>query len=120
MGEGRGVRGEGQGTFHPPCHILHYHMALRPEGTSHNQNQIFVSVSCGLTDVLIADIVLKFLCTFQHFLFRLTLTFYHGVCFNRIENENRREKRLISTLSVAEKVCFGNIPVFEHLFVTTA
>ncbi len=36
---GRGVqqgRGRGQGTFHPPCHVLHYHMVLRPEGTSHN------------------------------------------------------------------------------------
>ncbi len=31
-----GLRGRGQGTFHPPCHILHDHMVLRPEGTSHN------------------------------------------------------------------------------------
>ena len=30
-GEGAG----GQGTFHPPCHVVHYHMVLRPEGTSH-------------------------------------------------------------------------------------
>ncbi len=30
------VRGRGQGTFHPSCHILHYHMVLRPKGTSHN------------------------------------------------------------------------------------
>ncbi len=29
--------GRGQGTFHPPCHILHYHMVLRPKGTSHNE-----------------------------------------------------------------------------------
>ncbi len=35
-GMGRGVRGRGQLTFHPPCHTLHYHMVLRPEGTSHN------------------------------------------------------------------------------------
>ncbi len=28
----------GQGTFHPPCHILHYHMVLRPEGTSPNKS----------------------------------------------------------------------------------
>ncbi len=28
--------GGGQGTFHPPCHVLHYHLVLRPEGTSHN------------------------------------------------------------------------------------
>ncbi len=36
-GWGRGgVRG--RGTFHSPCHILlHYHMMLRPKGTSHNQ-----------------------------------------------------------------------------------
>ncbi len=35
---GRGLRegGEGEGTFHLPCHILHYHMVLRPKGTSHN------------------------------------------------------------------------------------
>ncbi len=32
---GGGVwQGRGQGTFHPPCHVLHYHMVLRPEGTS--------------------------------------------------------------------------------------
>ena len=30
-------RGGAQGTFHPPCHIPHYHMVLRPEGTSHNE-----------------------------------------------------------------------------------
>ncbi len=28
--------GGGQGTFWSSCHILHYHMVLRPEGTSHN------------------------------------------------------------------------------------
>ncbi len=32
--------GGGQGTFHPPCHILHYHMVLRPQGTSHNQGAL--------------------------------------------------------------------------------
>ncbi len=32
----RGQGGRGQGTFYPPCHILHYHMVLYPEGTSHN------------------------------------------------------------------------------------
>ncbi len=31
-----GVGVQGEGTFHPPCHILHYHMVLWPEGTSHN------------------------------------------------------------------------------------
>ncbi len=40
-GEGgweRRVEGRGQGTFHPPCHIRHYHMVLRPKGTSHSQD----------------------------------------------------------------------------------
>ncbi len=37
-GGGGGLgRGRGQGTFHPPCHLLHYHMVLRPKGTSHNK-----------------------------------------------------------------------------------
>ncbi len=38
-GSGRGgglVGGGGQGTFQSSCHILHYHMVLRPEGTLHN------------------------------------------------------------------------------------
>ncbi len=41
VGEGRGggSGGRGQGTFHPPCHILHCHMVLRPKGTSHNEHQ---------------------------------------------------------------------------------
>ncbi len=34
-GRGLGRRG-GQGTFHPPCHILHCHIVFRPKGTSHN------------------------------------------------------------------------------------
>ncbi len=53
LGEGRGVRGGGgwQGTFHPPCHILHYHMVLRPlhyhmvlrpKGTSHNYDIAYI------------------------------------------------------------------------------
>ena len=29
--------GRGQGTNQSSCHILHYHMVLRPEGTSHNE-----------------------------------------------------------------------------------
>ncbi len=37
-GLGRG-RGRGQGTFHLPCHILHYHMVLRPEGTPAQQTK---------------------------------------------------------------------------------
>ncbi len=41
-GRGRGVRkGRRQGTFHPPCHILHYHIVLRPEGTSHNYERVY-------------------------------------------------------------------------------
>ncbi len=35
-GSGQGER-EGEGTFLPPCHVLNYHMVLRPKGTSHNQ-----------------------------------------------------------------------------------
>ncbi len=42
-GRGRGRwgwgRGRGQGTFHPPCHIVHYHMVLYPKGTSHNNQE---------------------------------------------------------------------------------
>ncbi len=36
-GSGRGEGVRGQGTFHPPCHMQHHHMVLRPEGTSHNE-----------------------------------------------------------------------------------
>ncbi len=36
--QGRGLgEGRGQGIFHPPCHILHHHMVLRPKGTSQNK-----------------------------------------------------------------------------------
>ena len=28
----RGVQAGGQGTFHPPCHVLHFHMVLAPKG----------------------------------------------------------------------------------------
>ncbi len=31
-GPGRGVQAWGEGTFHPPCHILHYHMVLALKG----------------------------------------------------------------------------------------
>ncbi len=37
MGGGGSSRGRGKGTFYPPCHTLHYHMVLCPEGTSHMQ-----------------------------------------------------------------------------------
>ncbi len=37
MGGGGSSRGRGQGTFQSSCHILHYHMVLRPKGTSHNK-----------------------------------------------------------------------------------
>ncbi len=33
---GLSAGGGGQGTFWSSCHILHYHMVLRPKGTSHN------------------------------------------------------------------------------------
>ncbi len=36
MGRGSGRGEEGQGTFQSSCHQLHYHMVLRPKGTSHN------------------------------------------------------------------------------------
>ncbi len=43
LGGRRGVGGGGggvggQGTFPSTCHILHYHMVLHSEGTSHNNN----------------------------------------------------------------------------------
>ncbi len=28
--------GRGQGPFQSSCHVLHYHMVLRPKKTSHN------------------------------------------------------------------------------------
>ncbi len=37
LGKGGSYRGRGQGTFQSSCHILHYHMVLRSEGTSHNK-----------------------------------------------------------------------------------
>ncbi len=39
QGEGALVGGGGQGTFQSSCHILHYHMVLRPKGTSHNDKK---------------------------------------------------------------------------------
>ncbi len=39
-GGGGGLGGRGQGTFHPPCYVLHYHMVLRPEGTSYNKEPL--------------------------------------------------------------------------------
>ncbi len=53
LGEGRGWGGgggvggwgRGQGIFHPPCHVLHYHMVLRPEGTPHNNTTPFAKSS---------------------------------------------------------------------------
>ncbi len=48
-GWGRGVRGRGQGTFQSSCHVLHYHMVLRPRGTSHNE--AIVSFGCYLSTI---------------------------------------------------------------------
>ncbi len=44
-GWGRGLRGkEGRGHFnHLAIYIMHYHMVLRPEGTSHNNENLLVS-----------------------------------------------------------------------------
>ena len=39
--------GRGEGTFQPPCHILHYHMVLRPEGTSNNNSSLFLQWTLG-------------------------------------------------------------------------
>ncbi len=41
QGGGGSHRGRGQGTFWSSCHILHYHVVLRPEGTSHNYKNTF-------------------------------------------------------------------------------
>ncbi len=46
-GGGGGLRGRGQGTFHPPCHTLHYYMVLRPKGTSHNKSITRTRVARG-------------------------------------------------------------------------
>ncbi len=41
LGRGKGVEGGGgMGHFIHLCHILHYHMVLRPKGTSHNENVV--------------------------------------------------------------------------------
>ncbi len=40
-GRGRGLGVGGQGTFHPPSHVLH--MVLRPKGTSHNETNALTS-----------------------------------------------------------------------------
>ncbi len=37
-GRGGPIGGRGQGTFQSSCHVLHYHMVLRPKGTSHNKH----------------------------------------------------------------------------------
>ncbi len=44
----RGVGGRGQGTFLSSCHILHYHMVLRPKGTSHKYPLVEVRVRSPL------------------------------------------------------------------------
>ncbi len=45
----RGVPQGGQGTFWSSCHTLHYHMVLRPKGTSHNQ-RCFLFCSAATPD----------------------------------------------------------------------
>ncbi len=39
VGGGGSGRGRGQGTSQSSCHRLHYHMVLRPKGTSHNEEK---------------------------------------------------------------------------------
>ncbi len=64
MGERVGGGGGGQGTFHPTCHVLHCHVVLRPEVTSHKNSVAHADVDeCAIS----AD-----LCTGQA----------HGACFN--------------------------------------
>ncbi len=41
VGEGeRGLGGRGQGTFQPPCHILHYHMVFALKGLRTTKGQM--------------------------------------------------------------------------------
>ncbi len=47
-----GGGGGGQGTFHPPCYVLHYHMMLRPKGTSHNE-QTFAATTAKFADSVV-------------------------------------------------------------------
>ncbi len=51
-GGGGWGRGRGQRTFHPPCHTLHYHMVLRPEGTSHNNTTLCAGYVVDLLDAI--------------------------------------------------------------------
>ncbi len=44
LGRVRGLGVRGQGTFPSTCHVLHYHMVLRPKGTSHNN--LLTSTPC--------------------------------------------------------------------------
>ncbi len=51
-GGGGSLRGEGgQGTLQSSCHILHYHMVLRPKGTSHNETRE-VMLNCTIQGTL--------------------------------------------------------------------
>ncbi len=52
-GTGRGVRG-GQGTFHPPCQIQHYHMVLALKGLRTINPTIFCSESQSPTEIKVA------------------------------------------------------------------
>ncbi len=61
---GRGLGGGGQGTFHPPCHILYCHIVLHPKGTSHNKKQcsrqLQCKVPCGVGNVVNSSLFIKF------------------------------------------------------------
>ncbi len=64
-GEGGLAGGRGAGTFQSSCHILHYHMVLRPKGTSHNRpgsHQVRHALDstqsmAGLSQPLLTDLV---------------------------------------------------------------
>ena len=44
---GGSVCAGGQGTFWSSCHVLHYHMVLRPKGTSNNKAEAPLPAPCG-------------------------------------------------------------------------
>ncbi len=58
VGGGWGLGGGGQGTFWSSCHILHYHMVLRPKGTSHNHKTLFdVSIDAALSETSLHEVL---------------------------------------------------------------
>ncbi len=105
VGEGEGVRGRGQGTFHPPCHKLHYHMVLRPEGTSHNHLSLFARVfSCSTRSL-----------TTQRLCFALAVVWVRGTWSN---SEEFRRKRTLSTSTVSMLTISPTVFVLRALLLS--